>query len=90
MARGRKTGGRQKGSRNHTTEAAIQAIDAAFKGLGGVPALLAWGKADPANFYRIWSKRIPQAQSVELSGAGGGPMVVQVEFVAEGRRITRA
>lgn len=29
-------------------------------------------------------------QAVELQGAGGGPMVVQVEFVAEGRRVTRA
>ena len=32
----------------------------AFDFLGGVPALVAWGKANPTEFYRIWARLIPK------------------------------
>jgi hypothetical protein len=31
----------------------------AFEIMGGVPALVVWGRANPTDFYRIWAKLIP-------------------------------
>jgi hypothetical protein len=32
----------------------------AFELMGGVPALVVWGRANPTEFYRIWSRLIPK------------------------------
>lgn len=32
----------------------------AFDLMGGVPALVVWGRANPTEFYRIWSRLIPK------------------------------
>lgn len=35
-------------------------LAAAFEYMGGVPALVLWGKRNPTEFYRIWSRLIPR------------------------------
>lgn len=32
----------------------------AFDLMGGVPALVVWGRANPTEFYRIWARLIPR------------------------------
>ena len=57
--------GRLHGSVNKTTVSVKAALEAAFLGLGGVPALIAWGEREPAEFYRLWSKLLPRNVTIE-------------------------
>lgn len=56
--------GRKKGVPNKTTASVKLALTEAFKGLGGVPALLSWAKSDPSEFYKLWAKMLPQEVTV--------------------------
>lgn len=55
-----KTGGRQKGTPNVMTASIKSALTEAFDGLGGVPALVDWGKDNPTPFYLCWSRLAPK------------------------------
>lgn len=48
------------------TRNARDAMAAAFDGMGGVPALVKWGKSNPTEFYRLWARLIPK-ESYEAS-----------------------
>lgn len=78
MATGRKTGGRKKGVPNKLTQDARQALESAFQGVGGVPALTRWAKETPTEFYKLWGKLIPK--DVEVSGKDGGAVEIRVRF----------
>ena len=73
-----KTAGRKKGSTNKRTAKANEAMDLAFHGVGGVKKLIAWGKKNLTEFYRLWGKRV--TQDGEPPGGGGGTSV-RVEVV---------
>jgi hypothetical protein len=75
MAKGKKTGGRTKGTPNKSTAAVKDALTQAFDHLGGVTALVEWGKKNATEFYKLWSKLLPQ----EVTGKDGGP--IQTELV---------
>jgi hypothetical protein len=62
-----KTGGRKPGIPNKTTASVRAALEEAFDKLGGVPALVAWGKTKPDEFYKIWVKLLPQ----DINHSGG-------------------
>lgn len=51
--------GRPKGSRNKKTVAVKEALENAFAGMGGTPALIKWAKENPTEFFKIWSKLLP-------------------------------
>jgi len=57
--------GRLPGFPNKTTVSVKAALEAAFQGLGGVPALIAWGQQEPAEFYRLWGKLLPRNVTIE-------------------------
>jgi len=57
--------GRLPGFPNKTTVSVKAALEAAFNGLGGVPALIAWAEKEPAEFYRLWGKLLPRNVSIE-------------------------
>ena len=57
--------GRIAGYPNKTTVSVKAALEAAFLGLGGVPALIAWGEKEPAEFYRLWGKLLPRNVTIE-------------------------
>lgn len=60
MAKGHKTGGRQKGTPNSVTTNAKGAIEECFQRLGGVVALEAWAKENQTDFYKVvWPKILP-------------------------------
>lgn len=68
MAKGRKTGGRRKGSRNKTTVSVKEALTQAFDEMGGVPSLVEWGQANRRDFYAIWGKLIPREMDITSKG----------------------
>jgi hypothetical protein len=43
-------------------------LAAAFEYMGGVPALVVWGRANPTEFYRIWARLIPR-EAAETTSA---------------------
>lgn len=60
--------GRAKGTPNKLTSEAKEAIELAFEGIGGVPALIEWAQAKRDLFYTlIWTKIIPK--KINLSGS---------------------
>jgi hypothetical protein len=66
--------GRPKGMQNKTTQSVKAALTEAFEQMGGVKSLVAWGEAEPAEFYRIWGRLVPH----EVSGEGGGPITIKI------------
>lgn len=72
-----KTGGRKKGTPNVSTAAVKAALVTAFDDLGGVPSLVAWGRKNRTEFYRLWAKLLP----AELNLTDSTP--VQLEIVRE-------
>lgn len=51
--------GRPKGKPNKFTASVKQAFADAFDNMGGVKALTEWGKTNPTDFYKLYSKLIP-------------------------------
>lgn len=75
--------GRPKGSKNAIAGTAKEAIQMAFDGLGGVPALIKWAQ-EPKNvgeFYtKVWTRILPH----EVTGPNGSNIgfEVKIAFVA--------
>lgn len=69
MAKGRKTGGRKKGSVNEITRALGEMIDGALHELGGQEWLVATARDEPVAFLTLLGKRLPKA--LEHSGSIG-------------------
>ena len=78
MARGSKPGeyrgGRKKGTPNKSTAAVKAALVDAFDQLGGVGSLVKWGKKNPTEFYKLWSKLLP----TEIKNADGEKLRIEV------------
>jgi hypothetical protein len=84
MANGLKTGGRKTGSVNLVTKRVKEALEQAFDDMGGVPALVQWGRANPSEFYRIWSKMLPRELKAEVATEPAGKVVLFM-FPDDGR-----
>ena len=52
--------GRKAGTKNKSTIAVKEALQAAFDGIGGVEFLTAFAKRNPDEFYKLWVKMLPQ------------------------------
>jgi hypothetical protein len=75
MAKGKKTGGRVKGTPNHATRqmrSVRDAVKVAFDELGGAEGLAAWGRANRTEFYKLAARLIP----VEIGGSKDQPLEV--------------
>lgn len=56
----RTTHARNAGSKSpKTMSQAREDLATAFELMGGVPALVVWGRSNPTEFYRIWAKLVP-------------------------------
>lgn len=51
----------------------------AFELMGGVPALVVWGRQNPTEFYRIWARLIPKPAE---EAAGNLPLETLLEKLA--------
>jgi hypothetical protein len=74
MANGKKTGGRKPGSKNKTTAAVKQALVEAFEQMGGVESLVAWGRRNRTEFYKLWVRMLP----VELKNPDAERLRVEI------------
>lgn len=72
MAKGVKTGGRQKGTPNKTTAALKEAILNAFTKVGGEDYLELVAKSDYRTFCTLLGKVLP----LQVTGTDGGPLKV--------------
>lgn len=70
MAKGQKTGGRQKGTPNKTTQIAKDAIAQAAEELGGADRLVAWAKEDPSNERAFWTNIYTKLLPLQVHGPG--------------------
>lgn len=66
MAKGRKTGGRQKGTPNKVTGDARACIHEAFVELGGAEYLVKVGKKSPAVFCKLFGMTLPKDIKVDV------------------------
>ncbi len=85
MAKGMKTGGRQKGSLNKTTGLAKDAIAAAAEGLGGTERIVAWAKESPENEKAFWTQLYTKLIPVQLDAAVTGEIGVVFKTVYENK-----
>jgi hypothetical protein len=86
VARGVKTGGRQKGTPNKLNAAAKDAIAIAAEQLGGTDRIVAWAKEDPLNERAFWTQVYPKLLPLQVSGEGGGPAVFVIrDMTKEGK-----
>lgn len=74
-----KKGGRKKGVPNKATVEVKDALNEAFNGSGGTPALIRFAKANPAQFYALWAKMLP----VDAKLSGEGILTVSVVYSHE-------
>jgi hypothetical protein len=84
MAKGKKTGGRVKGSKNKLQrDSREHVLETAARlerdGLG----LYEWAKNSPDEFWKLYGKTLPRP--VEVSGPDGGPLTVEVLSYATGK-----
>jgi len=63
-----------------TTLAAKEAIQMAADGLGGAKRLIEWAKEDPLNERAFWTSVYPKLLPLQVSGEGGGPLKMLVEW----------
>lgn len=70
--------GRPKGAKNLTTRTALEAIAFAAEGLGGAERLRDWSKEDPKNEQIFWGTIYPKLLPLQVTGAGGGALIVQM------------
>lgn len=60
MAKGKKTGGRVKGTPNNTTLWVKTAIETAYREIGGDNAFAEWAKLNKTEFYKMTCKLLPR------------------------------
>lgn len=60
--------GRKKGGLNKSTKAAKEALEMAFDGIGGVPALIEWARDNQTEFYKLFTKLLPVQVEGNLDG----------------------
>ncbi len=46
----------------------VGAMQEAFELIGGIPRLALWADGNPTEFYRLYSKTIPQASLLDIQG----------------------
>lgn len=68
MPKGAKYGGRKKGTPNHSTQAAKDAIAMAAETLGGTDRLVAWAKEDKTNERIFWGTVYPKLLPHQVNG----------------------
>jgi len=71
--------GRPKGMLNKHTAAIKDAFRLAFEEMGGVPALVQWGREHPTDFYKLVTKLIP----TEITGVNGDPISTVNKIIIE-------
>lgn len=83
MAKGIKTGGRQKGTPNKFTRAAKDTISEVAERLGGPDRMLEWVQEDGANERVFWGTIYPKLLPLQVSGDPDNPMQITHKIAFE-------
>lgn len=75
--KGKKTGGRQKGSQNKVTIAVKEMVIAALDKAGGIDYLVAQSSSNPNAFLSLVGRVIP----TQLTGDPNAPIMTRIELV---------
>jgi len=67
MAKGMKTGGRQKGTPNKMATRVKEALEHVYDAIGGDEAFAAWAKTEPTEFYKLYAKLLPKDINTTLN-----------------------
>jgi hypothetical protein len=59
MAKGKKTGGRVKGSKNKVQATVKDNIIAVFHRIGGIEAMTAWAENNQTEYFRLYGRLLP-------------------------------
>lgn len=62
-----KTGGRTKGTPNKTTARVAEALQNVYEEIGGDEALAEYAKDDPAGFFKLYAKMLPQHIKADIT-----------------------
>lgn len=60
MAKGLKTGGRQKGTPNKMTSRVKEALEKVYDEIGGDEAFAEWARTDRTEFYKLFVRLLPK------------------------------
>ena len=63
----KKTGGRAKGTQNKYTIDVAKVLNAVHEKIGGTEAMAKYAQDDPAGFYKLYTKLLPQQVTTELT-----------------------
>ena len=74
MAKGIKTGGRQKGTPNKITRDIREAVLQSFEIVGGAQYLAEQARLNPTAYLSLVGKVLP----MQVTGEGGGPVSIQI------------
>lgn len=74
MAKGIKTGGRQKGTPNKITRDIREAVLQSFEIVGGAQYLAEQARANPVAYLSLVGKVLP----LQVTGEGGGAVSIQI------------
>jgi len=78
--KGKKTGGRQKGTPNKVTKVFREAVLMAYDAIGGDSTFAEWARNNQTEFYKIAARLIPQ--DVAVSGELEHSYVVEMPVPA--------
>ena len=81
MAKGRKTGGRKRGTRNKSTVAVKDAILAAFEQVGEADYLAQVAREDPRTFCALLGRVLPLQVKGEITGSLQHDHAITIELV---------
>jgi hypothetical protein len=76
MAKGKKTGGRVKGTPNKLSTGAKEVIAQVAKNIGGVSRMTKWVREDPLNERAFWSSIYPKLLPLQVAGDKDNPLSV--------------
>lgn len=77
MAKGKKTGGRRKGTPNKVTGAFKEAVALCYEEIGGIRTFKKWATRNQTEFYKIAARLIPH----EIAGsADGSALPLRIEL----------
>lgn len=72
--KGKKTGGRAKGTPNKLSATVKENIVAVFNRLDGTAGMAAWARENPTPFYQIYSRLLP----TEVEGTLDASLTVEI------------
>ena len=79
MAKGKKTGGRQKGSLNKVTKTVRENTLAVFDAIGGAERMAAWAEDNLTEYYRLYGRMAPS--DPDAQGGSDNPFHVEQSLV---------